>query len=45
MKVLELVDALESHAYSKEEIEKKADKYRQKLLRVGAFILSDYSVF
>ena len=36
MKVLELVDALEAtQSYGHEEVQRKADKYRQKLLQVS----------
>ena len=37
MKVLELVDALEAtQSYGHEEVQRKANKYRQKLLKVSA---------
>ena len=40
MKVLELVDALEAtQSYRQHEVQEKAEKFRQKLLKVSVFNL------
>lgn len=40
MKVLELVDALEAtQSYGHQEVQEKAEKYRQKLLKVSELLM------